>query len=133
MRKFQFSLRTLVIAVVLLGFLGSGLSWCAWYFDWGHDYVEKVPELNGLTMGAVEARLGPAPKGGEMKIKDCATSRALRFLLVYYPITEPGNADVTIRALQWEFHACFLTVWFHQVNGEWGVLGTCRWHKDVQF
>ncbi len=133
MRKFQFSLRTLVLVVVLLGFVGLGLSYCAWYFDWGHQDIEQVTELHGLTMEAVEARLGPPGKQGEMKIRDCANSRSLRFLLVHYPITKPGNADVTIRALQGEFHSYFLTIWFHQVNGEWVVLDTCRWHKDVQF
>ena len=54
-------------------------------------------------------------------------------LLNTYPTTDPVNANVMIEESWWHDGDFWITLWFHQVDGSWVVLDSCRWHKDVQF
>jgi hypothetical protein len=44
-----------------------------------------------------------------------------------------ANANVMIEESSWNDGDYWITLWFHQVNGQWLVLDSCRWQKDVRF
>jgi len=50
-----------------------------------------------------------------------------------YPLTNPANADVQIEELHWSTGDFIITLWFHQIDGEWRVLNAYLWHKDARF
>lgn len=50
-----------------------------------------------------------------------------------YPLSNPANRNVEIQELWWRDGDYWITLWFHQVDGEWVVLASCRWHKNIAF
>jgi hypothetical protein len=110
-----------------------GVGVACWYFDWGHDRVEKLPRLHGQPLETVLASLGEpdrqldytmaASPGGEFRVE----------LYNTYPPGDPTAAKARIKELQWHRTRYHIAVWLHQVNGEWVGLNTCRWKEGVVF
>ena len=50
-----------------------------------------------------------------------------------YPLTNPANHDVQIQELRWDDGNDWITLWLHEVNGQWIVLDSRRWDKNVVF
>lgn len=92
-----------------------------WYFDWGHDPVEKLPWLHGQPLMKVFAELGQPyhqleytmgkSPGGEFRVE----------LYNTYPPNDRETMDVRIKELQWHRSRYHIAVWTHLVNGEWIV------------
>jgi hypothetical protein len=116
---------------MIAGVLAVSISW--WCFDWGHDSVEKIPRLHGKSLDAVIADLKKPGQqleytmrenpGGEFRVELCNT----------YAPSDPRAADARIKELQWHRPRYHIAVWFHQVDGEWVVLDTCRWKEGTVF
>jgi len=94
--------------------------------------VTSLPQYHGQTREAVESRLGKPVQ--EDRFPMSAVLGEMREpLLRTYPLSEPENADVMIEELWWKDGEYWTTLWFHQVNSQWIVLESCRWHEDVLF
>lgn len=50
-----------------------------------------------------------------------------------YPRSIPETLNVMIEELTWPDGDYSITLWLHLVDGQWVVLDSCRWHKDVRF
>ncbi len=50
-----------------------------------------------------------------------------------YPNDKGQNADVEIREATWRKGADNLTIWFHEVNGEWVEVHRLTWDKNAEF
>jgi hypothetical protein len=124
--------RTLPAIGVVLAIVALALG-IAWYLDWGHHPVEKMPWLHGQSFEKVLAALGEPSRqidytmgtspGGEFRVE----------LFNTYPPGDPKTKNVQIKEMQWHRHRYHVAVWLHMVNGEWLVLDTCRWQKGVVF
>ena len=84
----------------------------AWFFDVGHESVEKLPNLNGQTMEAVIADLGPPSMTDDFKLDQ--------------PLPE-------IRERRWQRARYTIAVWFHRECKRWVAFNTCRWKSGVVF
>jgi hypothetical protein len=98
----------------------------------GHYTVLKIPRLHGLHVEKVIEEF-KTPSYSETYTMNEAVGEFRVELYNTYPLTDPKNHEVQIKELWWKDGNYNITVWFHQVNGKWVVLDTCRWHKDVQF
>jgi hypothetical protein len=107
------------------------VSW--WYFDWGHDRVEKLPHLHGQPLETVLARLGEPDRQLDYAMADSPDSEFRVELYNTYPPGDPTASKARIKELQWHRARYHVAVWLHQVNGEWVVLDTCRWKEGVVF
>ena len=114
------------LAVVTLLVAGDG---CAW---WGRDVVQKVARLHGKSFAAVLKELGRPDYEDEFPMSQAYGEFRVE-LYNYYPREVPGNADVHIKELHWDYRRYHIAVWFHKVDGEWRVLDTCRWQEGVEF
>jgi hypothetical protein len=99
---------------------------------WGDRPVDKVAPLVGQTLAKVKEQLGVATQeydfsmGGGLDEFRCELQNT-------YPPGDPRSFGVRIKEWQWRYPGFSLAIWFHQVNGEWVVLDTCRWKDGVAF
>lgn len=96
------------------------------------DSVTSLPKYHGQTRRIVEASLGPPFTTDTFPVSQ-AVDEMRGPLLNTYPLSNPANANVMIEESHWKDGEYWIALWFHQVNGEWVVLDSCRWHKDVAF
>ncbi len=96
------------------------------------DYVQERGEYLGRTLEAVLRGAGTPYLDQQFKMSQAYGEMRVELLNVY-PLSDPKNATVEIKELWWKDGDYFLTLWFHQFNGEWIVLDTLYWHKDVTF
>ena len=124
--------RTIAIASAMIsGLLAMSLSW--WYFDWGHEPVEKLPRLHGKSLDAVIADLREPDWQLDYTMAD---SPGGEFRVELYNTYPPGNAmamQARIKELQWHRTRYYIAVWLHRVNGEWIALDSCRWKEGIEF
>jgi hypothetical protein len=104
----------------------------SWYWDWGHAWVEKLHHLHGQTPETVVAELGEPNTRHEFAMADCCDEFRIELFNVYPP-TDPRTAQVRIKEFQWHHRRYHIAVWFHQVNGEWVAVDTCRWKEGIAF
>jgi hypothetical protein len=105
----------------------------AWYFDVGHDPVERLGHLNGKQLRAVLAELGEPDRQLEYTMGESPGGEFRVELYNTYPPNDPKARQARIRELQWHRARYSIAVWLHQINGEWVILDTCRWQKGVEF
>ena len=118
----KFSIHCLALLLVLLSLTG-----CT-----DHLITQKLPAFHNQPQSAILFTLGPparqndftmATAGGEFRIE----------LQNTYPLRDSKNADIPIREFTWKDGDYWITLWLHQVNGQWVVLDSCRHHKDIVF
>jgi hypothetical protein len=97
-----------------------------------NSQISKIPELQALSMDNVLQKYGKPEKNYSFKMKEPMHEFRVE-LLNFYPQDQPENRDVEIRELWWKDGDYNITVWFHQIQGQWQVLDTRRWHKDIDF
>ena len=117
---------TALVAVSLVLALGS------WYFDLGHDYVEKVPGLHGRSMEEVRARFGPPDWERSFSMGDPLGEFYVE-LYNMYPPDDPNTKNVRITEWRWVYRRYNVAVLFQEVEGRWIVVSTCRWYHSVHF
>jgi hypothetical protein len=113
-------------AAMIGGIVALGVLW--WYFDWGHERVEKLPHLHGKPLEVVIASLGE-PDQLDYTMADSPDGEFRVELYNTYPPGDPKAAQARIKELQWHWARYHIAVWMHEVNGEWVVLDTCRWKE----
>ena len=96
------------------------------------DPVTELPHYIGQSRSSVVARLGDPDHIERFAMKDAAGEFRVG-LQNTYPLTDAANAGVEIEELWWDDEQYWITLWFHKVDGEWVVLDTCRWRKDIVF
>lgn len=96
------------------------------------DWVTSLPQYHGQIRQTVESKLGTPTQTYKFPMSQ-ALGEMRSPLLSTYPSSNPANANVMIEESWWKDGDYWITLWFHQVNGQWVVLESCRWHKDVQF
>jgi hypothetical protein len=111
--------------------LAIGVSW--WYFDLGHDFIERLPWLHGQPIGIVVRELGQPDRQLEYAMKESPGGEFRIELYNTYPPDDPIAQETHILELQWHRTRYDIAVWLHQINGEWRVLDTCRWKASVNF
>lgn len=116
---------------VIASVVSVGVSW--WYFDWGHDPVEKLNYLHGKPLEAVLASLGEPDRQLHFSMADSPDGEFRVELYNTYPPGNPKAAQARIKEFQWHRSRYHVAVWMHQVNGEWIVLDSCRWREGVDF
>ena len=127
-------MRRRIAIMIVISLVTVAIAICfMWYFDWGHDLVEKLPWLHGQPLAKVLAELGQPSRqleytmgkspGGEFRVE----------LYNTYSPNDPKTMDVQIKELQWHRSRYHIAVWMHLVNGEWLVLDTCRWREGIVF
>ncbi len=122
--------RYLIAGVVLpVVLLAAG---CFWFFDLAHADVEELPGLHGKTMEEVVGELGEPDYSYDFKMDQPMPEFRVE-LYNTYPPDDPKTWLVKIRERQWRRCRYSIAVWFHQVDGRWVALDTCRWKKDVVF
>lgn len=94
--------------------------------------ISKIPELKALSMDSVLQKYGKPEKNYSFKMKEPMHEFRVE-LLNFYPQDKPENRDVEIQELWWRDGDYNVTVWFHQIQGQWQVLDARRWHKDIEF
>ncbi|HVX83500.1 MAG TPA: hypothetical protein VH253_01660 [Phycisphaerae bacterium] len=94
--------------------------------------VTSLPEYDGQTRTAVEAILGRPGRTDTFPMSQAVGEFRVP-LLNTYPRSNPANAKVMIEESWWDDGDYWITLWFHRVNGQWVVLDSCRWRKDVEF
>ena len=118
----------LIIGLVALAAMASA---AFWYYDLGHDPVEKIPELHGLSMDEVLARYGDPDVSDDFTLADPLPEFRIE-LYNTYPPDDPANRSIEIRERQWHYSRHNLAVWFHFVHGKWMALDTCRWKHGIE-
>lgn len=96
------------------------------------DRVRKLPAFHGQTRSQVFAKLGQPQRDDKFPISKAVGEFRIELQNIY-PLSSPANATVEIQEMTWQEGDYWITLWLHQVNGEWVVLDSCRWHKDVSF
>jgi hypothetical protein len=102
------------------------------YYDLGHAPVEKVPGLRGQTVDQVTRVLGKPDLDESYQMRDAGGEFRIE-LRNTYRLDRPGNEDVEIRELWWKHSRFTVAVWFHQIDGQWVALDSCRWKQGIQF
>ena len=92
----------------------------------------KLTAYHGQSRAQVVTKLGQ-PQRDEKFPMSRAYGEFRIELQNTYPLSNPANAAVEIEEMTWQDGNYWITLWLHQVNGQWVVLDSCRWHKDVQF
>ena len=85
-----------------------------------------------MTRAQVISKFG-APERDETFPMSDAVGEFRVELFNTYPPNKPANASVKIEEMWWKDGDYWITLWLHQKNGDWKVLDSCRWHKDVRF
>lgn len=96
------------------------------------DPVTSLPALHGQSRAQVITQLGQPTRTEKFPMSKAADEFRIE-LQNTYPLSQPGNANVEIEELTWQDGDYWITLWLHQLNGEWVVLDACRWHKDILF
>lgn len=122
--------RGLVISALAAAVLLLVLGW--WYFDLGHEPVEKVPRLQGCGMEEVRAQLGSPDWEHDFAMGD-GLGEFYVGLYNVYPPDDPNTKTVKIKEWRWTYRRYNLAVFFHQVDGRWVVLNTLRWKHGIEF
>lgn len=94
--------------------------------------IDHLKELDGLTGEKLEETLGTAGK----KDSFLRGERQEEFHVLLentYPLKKEGNAEVPLREWTWTEGKCKLTVWLHQVNGQWTAFENSRYSATAQF
>ena len=94
--------------------------------------VSSLPKYHGQTREAVESTLGTPTRTDKYPMSQAVGEMRVP-LFNTYPASNPANANVMIEESWWKDGDYWITLWFHEVNGQWVVLDSCRWQKDVQF
>lgn len=94
--------------------------------------MTSLPHYHGQSRQAVKSRLGKPIRIDKYTMSQ-AVGEMRAPLFKTYPTSNPANANVLIEESSWKDGDYWITLWFHQVNGQWIVLDSCRWHKDVKF
>ena len=110
----------------------STFSAIAWYFDVGHESVEKLPNLNGKTMESVIADLGPPSMADDFKLDQPLPEFRIEIYNTYPP-DDPAPPSVEIRERRWQRARYTIAVWFHRECKRWVAFNTCRWKSGVVF
>lgn len=133
MRKFQFSLRTLVVGVLTVSGL---LLLSAWHFDWGHDPFERVPRLEKLPEGVVIEQLGSPVTRDEWVSNPYPDPRSV--------IDPPGAHNPFVNAvaaseqnrkvceLVWPYHSYSVNVIFEEREGTWVSVMAFRLQRGAE-
>lgn len=131
--KFRLSQRveicTVLSAIVAIVFY----LFVAWYYDAGHEPVEKVVGLPGRDVEYVVRRFGKPIRELSFKIGEGIDGEMRLELLRHYPLSRESNRSVQIRELHWKETRCDIIVWMHQVDGRWVVLDAIRVQQGVKF
>jgi hypothetical protein len=101
-------------------------------FDLGHEHVEKIVSLHGQSLEAVVSELGEPTRAAEFPMSGCCDEFRIELWNAYSP-KDPATANVRIKELIWTYAQYSIAVWFHQVDGQWIALDTCRWQKGIVF
>lgn len=129
LRAYRYSVRIVWGWVI---FVTAGVIFDWPWLDLGHAPVEKVERLHGLPVAKVLAEFGEPTYSYEFPMKERAGEFSIE-LWNFYPPDDPTVADVRIQELTWKHWGYSVAVWFHQVDGEWVALDSCRWQKGVEF
>jgi len=97
-----------------------------------HNQVSKITKFNTLSMNKVLDELGFPERCDTFLIQEIVGEFRIE-LLNTYPLTNPKNRKVKIKELHWKDGDYNITLWFHQIDGNWVVLDGRRWHKNVDF
>jgi len=100
--------------------------------DDSSDPVSKLPQYHTLSRAAVISELGNPDKTFRYAMTN-AVGEFRAPLLNTYPLTNPANTTVLIDELWWDDGGYWITLWLHKVAGQWVVLDSRRWRKDIVF
>ncbi len=96
------------------------------------DPVTRIPGLRGMALETLMEEYDE-PAQSAIFTMNRGLDRFRMRLLYYYPRSDPRNRFVRIKELWWKDGVYNITVWFHQVDGDWIVLDSCRWHENTIF
>lgn len=96
------------------------------------ELVTKKPEYHGRQIDAIVSELGEPDRAATLQMNQ-GLDEFRAELRNTYPHDGPASASVVIKELWWRQGDYTLTIWFHQVNGEWVALDTCYWHDSIVF
>ncbi len=92
----------------------------------------KLPTYQGQSRAKVVGKLGKPQSDVKFAMSEAVGEFRIE-LQNTYPLTNPANAGIQIEEMTWKDGDFWITLWLHQVNGQWLVLDSCRWHKSVRF
>jgi hypothetical protein len=92
----------------------------------------KLPSLHGQSRAQVVSKLGEPQRVDRFPMSQAVGEFRVK-LQNTYPLSNPANAAIAIEEMTWPDGDYWITLWLHQVNGQWVVLDSCRWHKDLVF
>lgn len=92
----------------------------------------EMSQYHGHTRDAVVRALGEPHSSDRFTMADVGDEMRIE-LRNTYPPSDPASASVPIEELRWQDGDYWIYLWLHEVNGQWVVLDSLRWHKDVRF
>ena len=94
--------------------------------------VTDAPQYEGLSLATMLADEGPPVEQSEFFAPNAAGEMRVE-IWNHYPPEDPASKHVLIKERWWDRGDAYLTVWFHEIDGEWVALDTLLWDKDIQF
>jgi len=91
-----------------------------------------VSAVHGMTESDVVGSLGQPDDSRDFTMAECCHEFEIELYNTYPPV-DGTHDDVEIHERHWKFDDHILTVWFHEVEGEWTALDAHLWHKDTEF
>ena len=121
--------RILIVVLVVASVLLVG-----WWFDLHHRSVEEMTHLHGEDETTVVAALGQPTKTHTWTLEAGKTlpEKYIEVHNTYHP-DNPAADGVQIKELTWDRIGYTISLFLHQVNGEWIVLESVRYKDGVQF
>jgi hypothetical protein len=92
----------------------------------------NLVSFHGQTREQVSSTLGTPSRDEKFEMSQ-ATGEFRIGLQNTYPLSNPANAHLQIIEMTWDDGNSWITVWFHEINGAWVVLDSCRWDKGEVF
>ena len=93
--------------------------------------VDELHRLEGALETDLLHEFGEPSSRREFPMGECCSEFEIELYNTYPP--KAGHDKVVIRQWDWDYEGYTLTVWLHQLEGQWVALETCRYGDGVEF
>ncbi len=99
---------------------------------WQDGPVDRLTALAGQSLEKIQEQFGRPNQEYEFSMGGSLDEFRCE-LMNKYPPGSIRSIGVRIKEWQWRYRGFTVAVWFHQSDGEWVVLDTCRWKDGIAF
>ena len=130
-RWYQFRRRTLLLVVMLVSSVAVG--WTVFEMTRSPVWTMKLPGYHGMTRERVLEELGKPHYREDLTVEQLEDE--FHGELEYHLDSQITYRDDQTAFVEWrwrdgEYH---IALWFRDVEGEWIVVDSLRWHESIRF